>query len=102
MMLRYSAAGIAETTSTGVPVRRAFDATSAGVRGQRRTILTLGVAALGAWVLVNHAPLHSVPRGDVGVRTNQLTGTSDQFREGSVLVLPGLHEMRLLTLRDQV
>ena len=70
--------------------------------GQRRVWLTLGIAAASTWALVNHPPVHSVPRGDVAVRTNQLTGAAAEFGEGSMWVLPGLHEVRQLTLRDQV
>ena len=70
--------------------------------GQRRVWLTLGIAAASTWALVAHPPVHSVPRGDVAVRTNQLTGAAAEFGEGSMWVLPGLHEVRQLTLRDQV
>ncbi len=70
--------------------------------GQRRVWLTLGIAAASTWALVAHPPVHSVPRGDVAVRTNQLTGVAAEFGEGSLWVLPGLHEVRQLTLRDQV
>ncbi len=83
-------------------LHRAFDKTTAGLKGQRRMLLTLGIAAAGAWALVTHPPLQTVPRGDVAVRTNQLTGGSAEFREGPVFVLPGLYEMRRVSLRDQV
>jgi regulator of protease activity HflC (stomatin/prohibitin superfamily) len=46
--------------------------------------------------------VQSVPRGDVAVRTNLLTGHVDEFAEGSLWALPGLHEVRELPLRDQV
>jgi regulator of protease activity HflC (stomatin/prohibitin superfamily) len=64
----------------------------------------IAVAVLAAMVTVawNYPPVQSVGRGDVGVRTNQLTGNAVVWREGSVFVLPGLHEVRVLPLRDQV
>jgi regulator of protease activity HflC (stomatin/prohibitin superfamily) len=71
------------------------------VRAQR-AVLWIAPIAIVAWLLYHHPPVQSVPRGDVGVRTNQLTGSVTQWREGSVLVLPGLHEMRVYSLRDQV
>ena len=37
----------------------------------------------------------------VGVRTNQLTGGVTEWRDGSIFVIPGLHEVRVLPLRDQ-
>lgn len=73
-----------------------------GLAGQRRMILTVGVAALSAWVLVQHPPVDSVPAGDMAVRTNQLTGTTTVLGEGPALKLPALHDWRAFTLRDQV
>ncbi len=71
---------------------------------QRRTLVTagtLGVAALAAWMLVQHPPVHTVASGEVAVRTNQLTGAQSQFRDGPMWVLPALHSVRSLSLRDQ-
>jgi regulator of protease activity HflC (stomatin/prohibitin superfamily) len=62
----------------------------------------VGVVALGGWLLAKHPPMETVGRGDVGIRTNQLTGTVTQWRDGGVLVLPGVHEMRVYSLRDRV
>jgi regulator of protease activity HflC (stomatin/prohibitin superfamily) len=70
----------------------------------RQLALPLTVAALAlasAVALVRHPPLQSVGRGEVGVRINQLTGTVSEWSEGSVLVAPGLHRMRVFPLRDQ-
>ena len=68
----------------------------------RALILGVAVSALGAWALVAHPPLQTVPRGELGVRTNLFSGSIAEFREGSVAVLPGLHELRVYPLRDQV
>ena len=65
------------------------------------SLVVAGVVVVG-YTVVHNPPVQSVERGEIGVRSNQLTGTVDQFREGSVWVLPGLHEMRRLVLRDQV
>lgn len=59
------------------------------------------LAALGV-TLWFHQPVETVKRGDIGMRTNTLTGTTEQFREGTVLVLPGVHSLRHFNLRDQV
>jgi regulator of protease activity HflC (stomatin/prohibitin superfamily) len=70
----------------------------------RRAALPLTVAALAiasAVAIVRHPPLQNVGRGEVGVRINQLTGTVSEWSEGSVLVAPGLHRMRVFALRDQ-
>ncbi len=64
--------------------------------------ITIVLAATGsAALLVLHPPLQGVGRGDVGVRTNRLTGSVTEWGEGSVLVLPGLQQMRVFSLRDQ-
>lgn len=47
-------------------------------------------------------PLRQVARGEVAIRSNQLTGGVSRFNEGSVLLLPGLHSLRRYPLRDQV
>jgi regulator of protease activity HflC (stomatin/prohibitin superfamily) len=61
-------------------------------------VLVLGGAG---WLLYARPPLQNVPRGEVGIRLNHFTSEVTEWRDGSVLVLPGLHEMRLYSLRDQ-
>ena len=77
-----------------------------GVRSRlgRKTAVALGIAALAvlsATVLVMHPPMQGVGRGEVGVRINKVTGKASEWGEGSVFVLPGLHDLRVLSLRDQ-
>nr|WP_235835021.1 SPFH domain-containing protein [Albitalea terrae] len=78
-------------------------------KGMARSIthsrgLIIGVLAVGAagYALVQHPPVKTVGRGEIGVRDNRLTGHASQFGEGSVMVLPGLHDLRVFDLRDQV
>ncbi|MEO7547492.1 MAG: SPFH domain-containing protein, partial [Ramlibacter sp.] len=78
------------------------EGTLCALAGARNTLIALGVLGGAAWLGWTHPPLQAVGRGDIGVRTNQLTGTVTQWKEGSLLVLPGLHEVRVLPLRDQV
>jgi regulator of protease activity HflC (stomatin/prohibitin superfamily) len=70
--------------------------------GHGRMWLTFALAAAAAWALVQHPPLHPVAAGHVAVRTNQLSGSSEQFHAGAIWLLPGLHALRELPLRDQV
>jgi len=72
------------------------------LQGRRPMLLTLAAAVAGAWVLATHPPMDTVAPGDVAVRTNQLTGSATMLREGPVLRLPALHELRHITLRDRV
>lgn len=65
--------------------------------------LIVGVTLLGAgWLLATHPPVQSVGPGEIGVRTNQVTGAVEQWRDGTVLVIPGLHEVQVFSLRDRV
>ncbi|HEY2561395.1 MAG TPA: SPFH domain-containing protein [Caldimonas sp.] len=62
-------------------------------------IVVIAVASTAALVL--RPPLQAVGRGEVGVRTNHLTGSISEWGEGSVFVLPGLQQMRVFALHDQ-
>lgn len=83
-------------------LRRVLAGSAEGVRLHRRRLVVLGVAVAGGYAVVSHPPFQTIARGEVGLRVNQLTGGLTQLREGSVLVLPGLHQLRRLSLRDQV
>jgi regulator of protease activity HflC (stomatin/prohibitin superfamily) len=65
--------------------------------------LAAGAVLVGAaWGLWTHSPLRSVPNGEVGVRANRLTGDASVVRAGSVFVWPGLQDLRVYDLREQV
>ncbi len=64
-------------------------------------LLLLGAATAGGYVLLTHPPLQAVPHGMAALRTNQFSGSTSEFRSGSYLMIPGLHELRLFPLRDQ-
>ncbi|HKX43456.1 MAG TPA: SPFH domain-containing protein [Burkholderiaceae bacterium] len=97
------AASIREAFSRGASALRGGAARTGGtLLNSRAVIVTTLVAAVGAYALVTHPPIRTVARGDVGVRTNNLTGGTSEFREGSVMVIPALHELRSYPLRDQV
>ncbi len=70
-------------------------------RRARVPLCLLAAAGAAVYGLATHPPVHTVERGDVGVRTNQFTGRSEQFSAGNVVVVPGLHQLRTLPLRDQ-
>ncbi len=71
-------------------------------KGYMKTVLILGFAAGIAYILVNHPPFQQVPNGMVGMRTSAFNHQPQLYTNGSVLILPGIHSMRLLDLRDQV
>jgi regulator of protease activity HflC (stomatin/prohibitin superfamily) len=78
------------------------DGAFATLLAARRVLAGVGVAAVGAAVLVTHPPLRTVSSGETGVRTNVVTGRVVLWRDGSVLVLPGLHQVQVFSLRDRV
>jgi regulator of protease activity HflC (stomatin/prohibitin superfamily) len=67
----------------------------------RVPLVVMCVVIAAGGVLVKYPPLADVGRGEVGVRVNRVTGSVDEWREGSVLVVPGLQQMRVFPLRDQ-
>ena len=87
---------------------RAADATGAGmaraasgIAGAKVVLVVAGVTVIAAYTLYQHPPLENIGRGEVGVRINRFTGDISEWREGNVLVLPGLHDIRVFALRDQ-
>jgi len=68
----------------------------------RGRIIAISLLAFGIYGLYSKPPMQSVGRGEVGMRLNQLTGSSTEVRDGAVLVIPGLHELRRFSLRDQI
>ena len=69
------------------------------VKGLLILALALGAAA---YLLYRNPPFRPVGRGEVGLRINVFTGDMTEQREGSVLVLPLIHDLRVFPLRDQV
>ena len=80
---------------------RISDTLPAMRRGLPRLALT-AVAAAAAYGLVTHPPFYTVPRGEAAVRTNMFTGHASVEREGRLLRIPGLHEVRSLPTQDRV
>jgi len=85
----------------GPPAPFGAQATLAGI-GRLGPVAAGTLLMLGAgWLLLQHPPVRMVQRGEVGLRINQFTGAVTQWRDGTVLVLPGLHDFRPLSLRDR-
>ena len=76
---------------------------SIGTSLRQRRLLVGSVAAVAAigYGLYTHPPIRSVEAGDTGVRINRFTGNVSEWRDGTVLVVPGLHQWRTLQLRDR-
>jgi regulator of protease activity HflC (stomatin/prohibitin superfamily) len=64
--------------------------------------LTTAVLVLMVYGLCTHPPFESVRRGEVLVRTGSFDGSVSLYTTGTVLVLPGVHQVRRYSIRDQV
>jgi regulator of protease activity HflC (stomatin/prohibitin superfamily) len=63
------------------------------------TAVVLVLLAHGLWT---HPPFDSVRRGEVLVRTDALDGSVSVYTTGTILALPGIHQVRRYSIRDQV
>jgi regulator of protease activity HflC (stomatin/prohibitin superfamily) len=70
---------------------------------QRRWRLAVA-ALLGAiaWGCYQHPPFAAVHRSEVLVRTNVFDGSSSAWTAGTVLAIPGVHQLRRYPTRDQM
>ncbi len=104
MLQRLKTIAASIRNAFGRGARRGLDATPTVARSLRRALppLFIATAVTGAgYALLTHPPIQAVPHGQAAVRTNQFSGGRSEFREGSFLRIPGLHEVRLFPLRDQ-
>ena len=72
------------------------------VSGARVAIVAFALFLIVGYAMYKHPPIRTVARGELGIRLNRLTGTVEEWREGSVLAFPGLHDVRVFSVRDQV
>ena len=68
----------------------------------RLQLAVLGPLVACTYALCRHPPLTSVQRGQILVRTNLLDGSAQTYTAGTVVVLPGIHQLRRFPTRDQV
>ena len=66
------------------------------------SLLVIGVIGTAGYGLYKHPPINYIERGQVGVKINQLTGNSELIREGTVLLIPGINELRRYSTLDQL
>src|SRR5580698_10647043 len=68
----------------------------------RWRVVAAAVLSLIVYGLCTHPPFESVRRGEVLARTDALNGSVSIFSAGTVAVLPGLHQVRRYSIRDEV
>jgi regulator of protease activity HflC (stomatin/prohibitin superfamily) len=82
-------------------VRKGAERVRSGIAAARAALVTLALLGGAGYLAYRHPPLKAVGSGEIGVRINRFTGKVDEWREGGVLVLPGVHELRVYSLRDR-
>jgi regulator of protease activity HflC (stomatin/prohibitin superfamily) len=68
----------------------------------RWRLAALAVIAAVAYGCYKHPPFATVAGGEVLVRANQLDGSVTAYSGGTVLAVPGIHQLRRYSTRDQV
>jgi regulator of protease activity HflC (stomatin/prohibitin superfamily) len=86
----------------GIALGAAAVAVVAAISRYRWRLATLAALLLGAHALYKHPPIATAPGGEVLVRTNQLDGSVHSYSAGTVLAIPGIHQVRFFSTRDQV
>ena len=75
----------------------------AGAACGRRGLLVIAVLlTASAYGLYTHPPFATARRDEVIVRTDVFNGSVSAYTAGTVLVLPGIHQVRRYSTRDQV
>lgn len=92
------AVGDPETAATLTPMARWPDIPRAWVGGA----LVLGLFGAGAYYVYQHPPIAAIERGEVGLRVNRWTGRIEELHEGTHWHLPGIHDLRRLSLRERI
>jgi regulator of protease activity HflC (stomatin/prohibitin superfamily) len=90
------------TAATAAAAKDGVGLAFSGLARSRGLFIMLGILGAAGYALYSHPPMQNVGRGEIGVRVNHVTGDVSEWRDGSVLVIPGVHDMRVYSLRDQL
>src|SRR5258706_12974665 len=83
------------------PVAVAIGATFTRLASAKGALTLVALVGAAGYVLYRNPPVRNVRPGEAGVREKRFTGEITQWRDGSVLVLPLVHELRAGSLRDR-
>jgi regulator of protease activity HflC (stomatin/prohibitin superfamily) len=67
----------------------------------RGAIVAVVVAGVAGFALYRNPPVRTVAPGEAAIRENRLTGELTQSRDGSVWVLPLVHDLHVYSVRDR-
>jgi regulator of protease activity HflC (stomatin/prohibitin superfamily) len=65
-------------------------------------VVAAAILIVAGYGLFAHPPFASVGPSEVLVRTNVLDGSASAYNRGTVVILPGIHQPRRYSTRDQV
>ena len=71
------------------------------ISNARLSLISVAALALITYTLYQNPPLQTIDSGQIGIRSNHLTGGITQLDQGGVLVVPGLHDLRRFNVREQ-
>ena len=86
----------------GVSLARTIGVILVALSRHFRSLLVAGLLFAFAYYLYNHPPFTSARRDEILVRSNMFAGSVNAYTAGTVLVLPGVHQVRRFSTRDQV
>lgn len=66
----------------------------------KSSIILLSAFALGAYALYQHPPIQEVKSDEIGIRLSRFGSDPLAFKEGMMLAIPGVHDVRRYSLRD--
>jgi regulator of protease activity HflC (stomatin/prohibitin superfamily) len=69
---------------------------------QRRTLVPLVLVSGLGYAAYRHPPFETLTHDEIGIRSNTVFGGTEEFHEGPLIVLPGVHHVRRFSLRDRV
>jgi regulator of protease activity HflC (stomatin/prohibitin superfamily) len=86
----------------GAALATASRALLAAALRYRMRLVVIALLAFVAYRLYESPPFVTVGRGEILVRENQFNGSVDAWVAGTVPVLPGIHQVRRYSTRDQI
>jgi regulator of protease activity HflC (stomatin/prohibitin superfamily) len=90
---------LARLSAALTSARRGMLLTASRLRWRLALVVLLAAVA---YALYQHPPLVTVHRSEIVVRTNALDGSARAYTAGTLLALPGIHQLRRFPTRDQV
>ncbi len=75
---------------------------TATTRVFNRRTLVLAILALGGYALYRHPPIETIGPQQVGIRTNEWTGSVSEVGQGPCVVIPGIQSLRTFPRQDQI